>query len=126
MWTQWPCPGSLGGRKGHVEAPELLYVRHISHLRAFRLHTSFSQVRKAVSIPFNSRAAWLGFHCFISTGKPLPGAGAEPAVTPTLLEAEAAHEEHVLFRALQQSVEGGGWPLTGLCTQEKQIKVKSL
>lgn len=50
-------------------APGLLSTLRVSHLSCFRLQTRFPWVRR--ELPSNLCAAFLGFHCFISTGKPL-------------------------------------------------------
>lgn len=43
---------------------------HVSHPRCFRLQTSFPRVRHC-ELLCNSCAAFLGFCCFMNTGKPL-------------------------------------------------------
>lgn len=109
MRTRWPRSGSLGraeGSRGGLGAT----------VRAPRFTP---EVFRAADEVFPGRASGasppiLLFGVPLSRHREAPrtGAEAESAVSPTRLESEAAHDEHVLFRARRQSGEGGGWPLT--------------
>lgn len=72
---------------------------HVSHLRCCRLQTSGPS--PALGASLQPAYTFLGFHCFMNTGKPLDRQ-LQPSLRPLEhLQSGVAHDETIFLRTLQ-------------------------